>query len=102
MLKEFKRIVLSMMLTVLLTSGFVINKGWSADSHSYQNISLDQFTKMLQQKDFILLDVHVPYQGEIPGTDLLISFNKIDQNTAELPVDKDRKIVIYCMTGPMG
>ena len=91
-----------MILMVSLSLVFLISGSWSADNESYQNISLDQFVKMFEQKDFILINVHIPYQGEIPETDLLIPFNKIDQHGDELPLDKNKKIVVYCMTGPMG
>jgi rhodanese-related sulfurtransferase len=57
---------------------------------------------MLQQKDFVLINVHTPYQGEIPQTDLLIPYNKIESRQNELPADKHAKIVVYCLTGPMG
>jgi rhodanese-related sulfurtransferase len=57
---------------------------------------------MMDQKDFTLINVHIPYQGEIPGTDLLIPFNNIDQHESDLPNPKDTKIVVYCMAGPMG
>ena len=57
---------------------------------------------MYVKKDFILINVHIPYQGEIPGTDLLIPFNKIALHRNKLPKDKDKTIVVYCMTGPMG
>ncbi|MEE9495776.1 MAG: rhodanese-like domain-containing protein [Desulfobacterales bacterium] len=42
------------------------------------------------------------HQGEIARTDLLIPFNKIDRYEDQLPDDKDAKMVVYCMMGPMG
>ena len=76
--------------------------GWAMEKKAYQNISADQFVKMLDQKDFTLINVHIPYQGEIARTDLLIPFNKIDRYENQLPDDKDAKMVVYCMMGPMG
>jgi rhodanese-related sulfurtransferase len=82
--------------------GHLIPKGWSMDKKGYENISVDQFAEMMNHKDLILINVHIPYEGEIPGTDLLIPFNAIDRHKNELPNNKDTKIVVYCMTGPMG
>jgi len=80
----------------------VIPQAWSMDKKGYENISVDQFVEMMSRKDFVLVNVHIPYEGEIAGTDLLIPFNAIDRHKSELPNDKDAKIVVYCMTGPMG
>ena len=68
----------------------------------YKNISVEKFMGMIQNKDFILINVHVPYQGEIPGTDRLIPYHSIDLRQEELPADRSAKIVVYCLTGPMG
>ena len=57
---------------------------------------------MLVQKDFLLVNVHIPYEGRIPGTDTFIPYNEIDNNRNRLPADKGARIVVYCMTGPMG
>ena len=76
--------------------------GWTMDKKGYENIYIDQFLKMMDRKDFILINVHVPYYGEIPQTDLLVPFNAIEQYIKDLPKDKDTKIVVYCMMGPMG
>ncbi len=92
-------------LTTFLALGLLGNvalKGWSKDKADYENVFVDQFVEMMNHKDFILINVHIPYEGELPETDLLIPFNVIDQRSDELPSDKDAKIVVYCMTGPMG
>jgi phage shock protein E len=57
---------------------------------------------MMDHKDFILINVHVPYRGEIAETDLLLPFHAIDQQKEKLPDDMNTKIIVYCMSGPMG
>lgn len=76
--------------------------GWSMMKGIYKNISADQFVKMVDQKDFTLINVHIPYEGEIARTDFLIPFNKIEHYKNLLPEDKDAKMVVYCLMGPMG
>ncbi len=68
---------------------------------SYWNISAVQLDSMLQQKDFLFINVHIPYKGEVYGTDLFIPFDEVDQNLSKLPSDKGTKIVIYCRSGSM-
>ena len=81
--------------------GILLLSSWSVAQKGYVNISLDQFVEMLKNKDFILINVHIPYEGEIPGTDLFIPYNAIDQYKEKLPRQKDAKIVLYCRTGRM-
>jgi rhodanese-related sulfurtransferase len=91
-----------MILLAVIFSRNLTREVWPIDEKGYENISVDQFVEMMDHKDFILINVHIPYEGEIPGTDLFIPFNAIDQYENELPDDKDSKIVVYCMTGRMG
>jgi rhodanese-related sulfurtransferase len=66
----------------------------------FADITVDQLAEMLEKEEFTLVNVHIPYEGEIPQTDLHIPFDEIADHTAELP-DKEASVVLYCMTGPM-
>ncbi len=101
MKKARRNLGLSASLIFAAWIGFLLLPSWSMGQKGYVNISVDQFVEMLKKKDFILIDVHIPYEGEIPGTDLFIPYNAIDQYKEKLPRHKDAKIVVYCKTGPM-
>ena len=102
MTKVVYSVRLMILMIVLAPLGYFTADGWTMDKKGYENIYIDQFVKMMERKDFILINVHVPYYGEIAQTDLLVPFNEIEQHKKELPKDKDAKIVVYCMMGPMG
>ncbi len=68
---------------------------------SYTNVDAKTFKQMLDHKNFTLVNVHVPYAGEIANTDGFIPYNEIEQKTSQLPSDKNAMILLYCSSGHM-
>ncbi|HCS49273.1 MAG TPA: sulfurtransferase [Candidatus Aminicenantes bacterium] len=56
---------------------------------------------LLKEKNFLLVNVHIPYEGEIDPTDLFIAYNEIDMHLDQLPPDRNAQIVVYCRSGHM-
>ena len=83
------------------SSAVAIGTPVSVGTGNYINIAPKELTAMLQTKDFTLINVHIPYEGEIANTDAKIAYNEIDQKLNLLPADKSARIVLYCRSGRM-
>ena len=83
------------------TPGEVVGEKVSVTGGEYTNVTVKELETMLEDKDFVFVNVHIPFAGNIPNTDLSIPFDTIDQNLDQLPADKDAKIVLYCRSGSM-
>ena len=73
----------------------------SVEGGRYQNVTPTELQSMLNNKDFVFVNVHIPFAGNIPGTDLSIPYNEIQQKLSELPANKSAKVVLYCSGGRM-
>jgi rhodanese-related sulfurtransferase len=67
---------------------------------SFTNVSVSGLAAMLAEKDFTLVNVHVPYEGDLPRTDLSIPFDEIAAHLGKLP-RREAKLVLYCRSGRM-
>lgn len=67
----------------------------------YTDILPQELSTMLEEKDFFFVNVHVPYEGEIPETDAFIPFDRVRDLIDEFPEHTDAEIVVYCRSGSM-
>jgi len=73
----------------------------TAPGGAFREITPDQLAEMLKSKDFVFINVHIPYEGEIAPTDLFLPYDQAAQLVDKLPQDKNAKIVVYCRSGRM-
>jgi rhodanese-related sulfurtransferase len=72
----------------------------SPNADGYIDVTVEQLAGLLPQKNFTLVNVHIPYEGELLQTDLFIPFDEMEENLDQLPA-KDAPIVLYCRSGRM-
>lgn len=69
----------------------------------YVDISVETLAGMMEERpeSFLLINTHIPDEGDIPGTDLSMPYNEIPAFIDQLPADKDAEIVLYCRSDNM-
>lgn len=79
----------------------VVGKQAPVTGGFYTDVTVQELQSMLANKDFVFINVHIPFDGDFANTDLSIAYDRIDQNLNKLPADKQAKIVLYCRSGRM-
>src|SRR4051812_41782172 len=51
-----------------------------APGGAYTNLKPAELKAMLDHKDFLLVDVHTPHEGQLPQTDGRIPYDQVEQN----------------------
>ena len=58
------------------------------------------FEERMKNDKAMVINVHVPYEGELAGTDAFIPYDTI-RDDPRLPEDKATELLLYCQSGRM-
>jgi rhodanese-related sulfurtransferase len=96
--------LLALVVVLVAACGPSSDGGSGADfpknADGYSDINVKQLDGLRKTTDVTLINVHIPYEGELPDTDLFIPFDDLSSHLAQLP-EKDATIVLYCRSGSM-
>jgi phage shock protein E len=73
----------------------------STEGGSYLDLTPEAFQARLETANVLLVNTHVPYEGELPGTELFLPFDELESYADILPRDKSTEILVYCRSGRM-
>lgn len=74
----------------------------AVEGGTYTELTVPEFRAMMDQPNTFVVNVHVPFEGDLPDTDASIAFDHIQEHLDQLPADKNAKILLYCRSGRMG
>ena len=66
-----------------------------------RSVGPGEFAAAVAEPARVTINVHVPFEGDIAGTDLSIPFDRIEQHVATLPAERTTPLAIYCRSGRM-
>lgn len=64
-------------------------------------IDAAEFADLVAEDSTFVLNVHVPDEGTIAGTDGAIPFDEVAASATVLPADRGATIAVYCLSGNM-
>ena len=103
----FQGTLLTLALLIIVGILIQISLGGSGEnqntiSGSIELLPPEEFEKVIQNESVFLLNVHIPYSGEINGTDEIIEdWENLGKYMEKLPMDVSVPIAVYCRSGKM-
>ncbi|WP_166503425.1 rhodanese-like domain-containing protein [Modestobacter italicus] len=73
----------------------------AADAATVTSLPPAAFATILADDDVLVINVHVPDEGSIPGTDAAIPFDEVRGRSTDLPQDLGTPVAVYCKSGRM-
>ena len=67
----------------------------------YYSIDSDNFSQLVDDPEVTTVNVHIPYGGEIAGTEAFVPYNDTQALLAVLPSDTTAPVALYCRSGSM-
>lgn len=85
---------------VAVAAVLVSGCGAADDGSASRLVAADEFAATVSRPGVVTINVHVPDEGSIPGTDLWIPFDAVEARRDELP-SPATPLAVYCRSGRM-
>lgn len=72
-----------------------------AATRAVRSVEPQRFAELIAAPERVTINVHVPYEGDISGTDLTVAFDQIEAQIDRLPSVRSTPLAVYCRTGRM-
>jgi rhodanese-related sulfurtransferase len=76
------------------------DEGGPSPAAALTRLDPEAFATRMGDSDAQVINVHIPYEGELENTDAFIPFDRI-VGDAQLPADKGSEVLLYCRSGRM-
>jgi rhodanese-related sulfurtransferase len=100
---SIKRLLVCLSVGAALSAGLVScgsDESQSSPTTALGRLDPEQFATRMGDAGAQVINVHIPYEGELERTDAFIPFDRI-MGDAQLPADKGSEVLLYCMSGRM-
>ena len=77
-----------------------IDKDPAPATEPFARLDPAEFAERMKNQEAAVVNVHIPYEGELADTDIFIPYDKIVSDT-RLPQDKEQELLLYCRSGRM-
>ena len=81
-----------------LLAGLVGAGGAEGTAEAFARLDPAAFEERMKNDKAMVINVHVPYEGELAGTDAFIPYDRI-KDDPQLPEDKGTELLLYCQSG---
>lgn len=71
------------------------------NQNGVKTVSSEEAKRLIETGKVFVIDVHIPEQTHLTGTNVFIPYNEIEKNLDKLPQDKNVPLLVYCRSGSM-
>lgn len=75
--------------------------GTSTEVYRWRSVGPREFAEIITEPGRVTMNVHIPYEGDIAGTDLSMPFDQIQARSDALPQERATPVAVYCRSGRM-
>lgn len=91
---------LTRIVRAIAVAPLLVVAGCGAGDREATLVDPDTFAAAVDKPGRVTVNVHVPFEGDIAGTDLSVPYNRIRPQAEKLPVP-GTPLAVYCRSGSM-